>query len=112
MKKRARIGSRSSGRSARRIGSSTGSTSKRSAAAEPMLQEAPESAAAFRSRMAGYTWGRHTYAKVALETGRRLIWLSRRLGHSSLKVTSDVYGHFGAKERKAEAELMEGVFGV
>jgi hypothetical protein len=29
-----------------------------------------------------------------------------------LKVTSDVYGHFGAKERKAEAELMEGVFGV
>jgi hypothetical protein len=26
-------------------------------------------------------------------------------------VTSDVYGYFGAKERKAEAELMEGVFG-
>jgi integrase len=55
---------------------------------------------------------RHTHAKVALETGRQLIWLSRRLGHSSLKVTSDVYGHFGANERKAEAELMEGVFGV
>jgi integrase len=55
---------------------------------------------------------RHTHAKVALETGRQLIWLSRRLGHSSLKVTSDVYGHFGARERKAEAELMEGVFGV
>src|SRR5947208_10670418 len=35
---------------------------------------------------------RHTHAKVALETGRQLIWLSRRLGHSSLKVTSDVYG--------------------
>jgi hypothetical protein len=29
-----------------------------------------------------------------------------------VEVTSDVYGHFGAKERKAEAELMEGVFGV
>jgi integrase len=55
---------------------------------------------------------RHTHAKVALETGRQLIWLSRRLGDSSLKVTSDVYGHFGAKERKAEAELMQGVFGV
>jgi integrase len=55
---------------------------------------------------------RHTHAKVALETGRQLIWLSRRLEHSSLKVTSDVYGHFGARERKAEAELMEGVFGV
>ena len=29
---------------------------------------------------------------MALETGRQLIWLSRRLGQSSLKVTSDVYG--------------------
>jgi integrase len=55
---------------------------------------------------------RHTYAKRALETGRQLIWLSRHLGHSSLKVTSDVYGHFGRQERKAEAELMAGVFGV
>ena len=43
---------------------------------------------------------------------RQLIWLSRHLGHSSLKVTSDVYGHFGRQERKAEAELMAGVFGV
>jgi integrase len=46
---------------------------------------------------------RHTYAKRAL---------SRHLGHSSLKVTSDVYGHFGRQERKAEAEQMAGVFGV
>jgi integrase len=51
---------------------------------------------------------RHTYAKRALETGRQLIWLSRHLRHSSLKVTSDVYGHFGRQERKAEAELMAG----
>jgi integrase len=32
---------------------------------------------------------RHTYAKLALENGRRITWLSRHLGHSSLKVTTD-----------------------
>ena len=55
---------------------------------------------------------RHTYAKRALENGRRITWLSRHLGHSSLKVTTDVYGHFERDERKKEAELMAGVFGV
>jgi integrase len=55
---------------------------------------------------------RHTFAKRALENGRRITWLSRHLGHSSLKVTTDVYGHFERAERRAEAELMEGVFGV
>ena len=44
--------------------------------------------------------------------GRRPItWLSRYLGHSSLGVTSDVYGHFEAEERKREAVAMEGAFG-
>jgi integrase len=55
---------------------------------------------------------RHTYAKLALENGRRITWLSRHLGHSSLKVTTDIYGHFERAERKAEAERMVGVFGV
>ncbi len=55
---------------------------------------------------------RHTYAKRALENGRQITWLSRHLGHSSLKVTSDVYGHWERAERRREAELMEGVFGV
>jgi integrase len=55
---------------------------------------------------------RHTYAKLALENGRRITWLSRHLGHSSLKVTTDVYGHFERAERKREAAMMEGVFGV
>jgi integrase len=55
---------------------------------------------------------RHTYAKRALENGRRITWLSRHLGHSSLKVTTDIYGHFERAERRKEAELMEGVFGV
>lgn len=55
---------------------------------------------------------RHTFAKRALESGRQITWLSRHLGHSSLKVTTDVYGHWERAERKREAALMEGVFGV
>jgi integrase len=55
---------------------------------------------------------RHTFAKRALENGRQITWLSRHLGHSTLKVTTDVYGHWEAEERRREARKMEGVFGV
>jgi integrase len=55
---------------------------------------------------------RHTFAKRGLESGHPITWLSRHLGHSSLAVTSEVHGHWEAAERKREAELMEGVFGV
>ena len=55
---------------------------------------------------------RHTYAKRALESGRQITWLSRHLGHSSLAVTTEVYGHWERAERKREAAMMEGVFGV
>ncbi len=55
---------------------------------------------------------RHTFAKRALESGRQITWLSRHLGHSTLNVTTDVYGHWERAERKRETALMEGVFGV
>jgi integrase len=55
---------------------------------------------------------RHTYAKRALETGAQITWLSRHLGHSSLKVTSDIYGHWERAERKAQAARLEGAFRV
>jgi integrase len=55
---------------------------------------------------------RHTYAKRALESGRQITWLSRHLGHSTLKVTTDIYGHWERAERRREAQRMEGVFGV
>lgn len=55
---------------------------------------------------------RHTFAKRALESGRPIFWLSRHLGHSSADVTTECYGHWEPAERKREAELMAGVFGV
>ena len=55
---------------------------------------------------------RHTFAKRALESGAQITSLSRHLGHSSLKVTTDIYGHWERAERKLQAAKMEGVFPV
>ncbi len=55
---------------------------------------------------------RHTYAKLALENGLQVTWLSRQLGHSSVQVTTGVYGHWERAKAKEEAEKMAGVFGV
>ena len=55
---------------------------------------------------------RHTFAKRALESGAQITWLSRHLGHSSLKVTTDIYGHWERAERKLQTAKMEGAFPV
>ena len=55
---------------------------------------------------------RHTFAKRGLESGAQITWLSRHLGHSSLKVTTDIYGHWERAERKLQAAKMEGAFPV
>ena len=55
---------------------------------------------------------RHTFAKRAMESGTQITWLSRHLGHSSLKVTTDIYGHWEAAERRKQALMLEGAFGV
>jgi integrase len=55
---------------------------------------------------------RHTFAKRALESGAQITWLSRHLGHCTLKVTTDIYGHWERAERKLQAAKMEGAFPV
>jgi integrase len=55
---------------------------------------------------------RHTFARLAIENARPIFWLSKHLGHSSLDVTANVYGHFERATRQREAQAMAGVFGV
>lgn len=55
---------------------------------------------------------RHTYARIAMEKGREISWLSRQLGHSSIKVTQDVYGHFSKDAARQQTKMMEGAFPV
>jgi hypothetical protein len=52
---------------------------------------------------------RHTYASLLLQDGESLAYVKEQMGHSSIQVTVDVYGHFipgknrGAVERLASA---------
>ena len=55
---------------------------------------------------------RHTFARVALENGAQLTWLSRHLGHSGTAITDQVYGHWAREARKAAMERLEGAFTV
>ena len=54
---------------------------------------------------------RHTHASMWIAAGVDLLTVSRRLGHASLSVTLDVYGHLvhGADDRAAQ--IMEAAFG-
>ena len=55
---------------------------------------------------------RHTFARVALENGAQLTWLSRHLGHSGTAITDQVYGHWAREARKAAMERLEGAFTI
>jgi integrase len=57
---------------------------------------------------------RHTYARIALEHGVELSWLSRQMGHSSTMVTEGRYGHWSKAARKREVAKLEsaGSFGM
>lgn len=47
-------------------------------------------------------WFRHTYATQYIEAGTDIAWVSRQLGHASIKTTMDLYGR-GAKPKNPSA---------
>ena len=53
---------------------------------------------------------RHTYAKKVLEAGAPIMWLMKQLGHSSIQVTVDRYGHFERSEKNRIAAMLDGTF--
>ncbi len=55
---------------------------------------------------------RHSFARIALEHGAELTWLSRHLGHSSTAVTDKVYGHWSRAARKRAMERLADAFTV
>jgi integrase len=46
---------------------------------------------------------RHTYASVALSGGMRLEDVSEQLGHASIVITKDIYGHLSKESRQKTA---------
>lgn len=53
---------------------------------------------------------RHTCAAILIANGRHMEEVKEHLGHSSIRVTSDRYGHLFPKARKELADGLESVF--
>jgi integrase len=53
---------------------------------------------------------RHTHASQLIASGMDVLTISRRLGHSSPKVTLDIYGHLFANTDDRAAEIMDAAF--
>ena len=49
---------------------------------------------------------RHTSASIGLASGESLLEVSRRLGHSSISVTADVYSHISPEVARESAERL------
>lgn len=49
---------------------------------------------------------RHTSASIGLASGESLVEVSRRLGHSSISITADVYSHISPVVAKESAERL------
>ena len=49
---------------------------------------------------------RHTSASIGLASGESLLEVSRRLGHSSITITADVYSHVSPEVARESAERL------
>lgn len=65
-----------------------------------------------RGRSRDFHSFRHSFARVALENGADITWVQRQLGHSSITLTVDTYGHWARAAEKAQAERLAAVFPV
>lgn len=52
---------------------------------------------------------RHTYASLALQRGVPLLVVSRQLGHASIAITADIYGHLAPDATREAAEAWEAI---
>lgn len=52
---------------------------------------------------------RHTYASLAIQRGVPLLVVSRHLGHGSVAITADVYGHLAPDATRQAADAWEAI---
>jgi integrase len=50
---------------------------------------------------------RHTYASLMIAQGTFLVYIKEQMGHSSIKVTIDLYGHLVPGAHKAEVDKLD-----
>ena len=55
---------------------------------------------------------RHTFGSIKIEQGENIYYVQRQMGHSSIQVTIDIYGHqLESRRPEAAAKTDELVFG-
>ena len=50
---------------------------------------------------------RHTYASLLIQAGESLAYIRDQLGHHSIKVTVDIYGHLAPQGNKAAVDRLD-----
>jgi len=51
---------------------------------------------------------RHTYASLLLSAGVSVYYVSKQMGHSSIQITIDIYGHFIPSESRRGVDVLDG----
>ncbi|HEX4999192.1 MAG TPA: tyrosine-type recombinase/integrase [Terriglobia bacterium] len=49
---------------------------------------------------------RHTFASILLSNGESLKYVSSQLGHASIRMTADVYGHLEVRSNRAAVDRL------
>jgi len=60
----------------------------------------------------GFHSTRHTFATLHLESGADIRWVSEQMGHASIAITADTYGHVRPQNHQAAAVKLDRLLGL
>ena len=77
----------------------------------PGAQGVEEGSACSRRAEGHAAWLRHTYASLLIEQGENLVCIKDQMGHGSIQVTVDYYGHLVPDGNRAAVDKLDDALG-